>query len=379
MNHGRKRAARSLRVVAAALALPIAMTVGASASAADAGYHIVSTPNSGSGGLLALSCPAPTHCVAVGQSFKTGALIESSDGATWSLATGADTGTNSSLDGVSCPTANFCVAVGSANGAILIETWRGSAWTIETSPNPANSGANLQSVSCVSRSRCVAVGGFAAMSTPLESRPLAESWDGTHWTLMKPPRPARKASDLDAVSCPTATDCVAVGYANAPQSGDSVDAAALIEQLHGSSWSMDTAPDSGLDQTFLDDVSCVDRQTCVAVGWGDPQRAVAMKLDGAVWSVTTTATPHDRDLLQAVSCASATHCIAAGYQAGSVPVTHVESFDGAVWTAVPSDNYPGANTNDLWGASCPKHGRCFVAGFIRGIGLGERTLVLTGR
>jgi hypothetical protein len=379
MGHGRKPSARFVRVLVVASVLPVATTFVASASAADPHYRIVSTPESLQTGLYAVSCPTPTHCVAVGQSFKTGALIESRDGTSWSLAPVADAGTASGLDGVACPTANFCVAVGAKDSGVLIETWRGSAWTIEPAPTPADSSASLDSVSCVSRSRCIAVGGFAATSSPYKSRPLAESWDGTHWTLMAPRRPSHRAAFLDGVSCPNATDCVAVGNRETAKPGAD-DAAALIEQLHGTTWSIDTAPDSGLNQTFLSGVSCVDTATCVAVGWGEPNRAVAMKWDGAVWSVTTTATPHDRDLLDGVSCASATHCVATGYRADSgATFTHVESFDGVAWTSVPSDSAPGANDNYLSGASCPRTGRCFVVGFYRGVGLGQQALVLAGR
>jgi hypothetical protein len=358
------------------LAVPLAT----SASAANPRYRIVSTPTSHESGLNAVSCAAATRCTAVGVSFKTGALIETWDGASWSLTTPADTGASSTLEGVSCPVAKFCVTVGAKDSGVLIETWRGAEWTIEPAPMPANSDANLASVSCVSRSRCVAVGTFAATSSPYSSRPLAESWDGKQWTITTTPRPAKKWSNLSSVSCPTVDDCMAVGSSRAPQMGDSVDGAALIEQLHGTKWSIDTAPDTGLEQTFLAGVSCVEAQTCVAVGTGEPNRGVAMQWDGAAWSVTTTATPHDRDLLQGVSCASRTHCIATGYRAASGSTfSLVEAFDGAAWTSVPSDNTPDANDNYLDGASCPYTGRCFAVGFSRGIGLGEQVLVLAGR
>ena len=365
-----------LCVVVAVIALPLA----ASASAADPHYRIVTTPRSLQTGLLGVSCPSSKHCIAVGQSFKTGALSESWDGASWSLTPVADAGASSALVDVSCPTAKFCVAVGSKDSAVLIETWRGSSWTIEPAPTPADATSVLSSVSCVSRSRCVAVGGLTPTSTPYNSRPLAESWDGKQWNLLAPRRPAHKSSYLSSVSCPTADGCVAVGSSRVPQPGDAVDGAALIEELHGSTWSIDTAPDSGLNQTFLSGVSCVDAATCVAVGSGEPNRGVAMKWDGVVWSVTPTATPHDRDLLNAVSCASATHCIATGYRADSGSTfTLVESFDGTAWTGVPSDSAPGANDNYLSGVSCPRTGRCFAVGFYRGVGLGQQALVLAGR
>ena len=39
----------------------------------------------------------------------------------------------------------------------VAETWDGSSWTLDTSPNPAN-GSLLQGVSCGSSQDCTAVG-----------------------------------------------------------------------------------------------------------------------------------------------------------------------------------------------------------------------------
>jgi len=41
---------------------------------------------------------------------------------------------------------------------------------------------------------------------------LAEDWNGTSWAIQSTPNPTGAAiSYLDAVSCPTASSCVAVG------------------------------------------------------------------------------------------------------------------------------------------------------------------------
>jgi hypothetical protein len=47
--------------------------------------------------------------------------------------------------------------------------------------------ASLSDVSCTSPSNCMAVGDFVG---GLDNMPaLAETWNGTHWTIVKTPHP----------------------------------------------------------------------------------------------------------------------------------------------------------------------------------------------
>ena len=58
------------------------------------------------------------------------------------------------------PPAGFCVAAGAYQGEPVAETWNGSKWHVVRLPLPSddNHSAQLKGVSCLSRQACVAVG-----------------------------------------------------------------------------------------------------------------------------------------------------------------------------------------------------------------------------
>ena len=79
-------------------------------------------------------------------------------------------------------------------------------------PVPGRSIAEgMDAVSCPSAANCTAVGEFITGQD--DHQPLAEHWDGTAWTMQPMPVVADTA-EFDSVSCPNAGACVAVG--NAP-------------------------------------------------------------------------------------------------------------------------------------------------------------------
>ena len=124
------------------------------------------------------------------------------------------------LNGVSCASAKECFAGGDSltqnfgSGKTLIEHWDGSHWTIATSPSPGSSSdALLSGVSCPRVTSCFAAGAS-------DSGLLTEHWNGSKWSIVAVPdangfaRPALSDSitpGLTGVSCPTPTDCYAVG------------------------------------------------------------------------------------------------------------------------------------------------------------------------
>ena len=80
----------------------------------------------------------------------------------------------------SCVSTTTCFAVGTqtvTNPSVpktLIERWNGQTWKVVASPNPSTPGSNseLRAVSCTSASFCVAVGQYATTKT------LIEHWNG---------------------------------------------------------------------------------------------------------------------------------------------------------------------------------------------------------
>jgi hypothetical protein len=133
-----------------------------------------------------VSCKG-SECVIVG---GVHGAITSNAGKEWTLVTmAAPEKVSFILTGVSCPTAlSSCFAVGGATNELPLAE-RSSAnhkeWSILTTPALSKEAPNgiFQGVSCVSTSACVAVGGvFGAGVTG----PLAEKWNGTEWTILKP-------------------------------------------------------------------------------------------------------------------------------------------------------------------------------------------------
>src|SRR5439155_9694487 len=116
------------------------------------------------------------------------------------------------LDSVSCVAATSCTAVGSfltSNGTqTLIESWNGAAWSIVPSPNKSPDDY-LQSVSCASLTSCTAVGAYLTGSQPEQT--LVESWNGTTWSIDHSPNRGTDSNILRGASCTPPSSCMAVG------------------------------------------------------------------------------------------------------------------------------------------------------------------------
>jgi len=252
-------------------------------------------------------------------------LVERWNGKTWSIVKAPDVGM---LTSVSCTSATFCFAVGGS----LPERWNGTAWSTVKLPKVAGAtaGSGLGSVSCTSATYCVGVGTFSVDG--LSYNTFVERWNGKTWSIV--PSPLAGGSDrvLDGVSCPTATTCLAVGL-------DEVEPAefnTLAEHWNGNTWSEVAVPlPAGSSGGVLNGVSCPSATNCLAVGWagrgefpGDAAFALAEQWNGSTWSVVKVP---DVGRLSSVSCTSAMFCFAVG---GSLP----ERWNGTTWSVVPSPN-----------------------------------------
>jgi hypothetical protein len=74
-------------------------------------------------------------------------------------------------------------------------------------------------VSCLSPTSCFAVGqyvsAFEEFGFPAEELTVAESWNGTNWTLQSSPSsPEEKLGGLVSVSCTSSIACMAGGTAH---------------------------------------------------------------------------------------------------------------------------------------------------------------------
>src|SRR5439155_5699277 len=129
-----------------------------------------------------VSCISARSCTAAGSyfngdSFQT--LIESWNGAAWSVVPSPNViGKENFLSGISCISVTACTAVGQSflpdkqiDTRTLIETWNGAVWSIVPSPSPGTLSL-LSGVSCISVTACTAVVNFfncSARQTLLES------------------------------------------------------------------------------------------------------------------------------------------------------------------------------------------------------------------
>jgi hypothetical protein len=258
------------------------------------------------------------------------------------------------LYGVSCVAGGFCAATGYVSGdgsypELLTRSTLGN-WSSSTVPG---SSWPSSGVSCVSSTFCVAVGAD-----------YADEWNGSVWSTLTLTVPIY--TNLLAVSCVTTTFCVAVGY----QPTGAIWATS-IWAFNGSTWTRMTSPNHVRSfQNILQGVSCVSTVHCVAVGTDDTHAAGSNKtlietLNSGTWTITASPSPHHNDLLYGVSCTSTTRCKADGWDATnahSSGATLIESLSGATWTASASPNVAGHSYDLLGAVSCTTATNCVAVG-----------------
>ena len=123
----------------------------------------------------------------------------------------------SGLSDVMCSGAESCIAVGHSKGHEgldnpLAESWNGTAWSVQESPALTN--AVLSGIECASATVCSAVGHRVEGSGREEV--FAAHWNGTVWTSRSYQLPSEtKSATLTGISCIPNTsleDCLSVGH-----------------------------------------------------------------------------------------------------------------------------------------------------------------------
>ena len=224
--------------------------------------------------LVQASCPSTSSCFAVGHELPGNSagdhtLVERWNGTTWSTMTspnpsGAD---SSTLDGVSCASSTNCDAVGyfdvSSTEKTLAEHWSGTTWAIAPTPNP--SGALVQQVERGVVSEHDELLRRSAART--SERRARRSWStGTvrpGRSSQPRTRAARSTPSWTAFRAATTTSCNAVGEYFLSDST----AKTLVEHWNGTTWSIVTSPNpTGATNPVLSSVSCPTTTNCNAVG-----------------------------------------------------------------------------------------------------------------
>ena len=259
-----------------------------------------------------------------------------------------------------------------------------SAYTVLTmapttaiAPSPNNGvrpTGQLFAVSCPSATTCIAVGID-------DSEQLATSvgtLSGGTWTWSAESQAGNGYGELTAISCPTTTSCVAVGF------NSSRDNIIVSGTLSGGTWawSGESLVPGQSGQGDLTGVSCPSATTCVAVGYESSNNTYQSvttvgTLSAGAWTwttesvVTPDATGYGR--LNGVSCPTTTTCVAAGYDGSlqngsnqSITTTGTLSGGGWTWTAESPVTADASGAGYLTGVSCSATATCVAVGYDAG-------------
>ena len=352
--------------------------------------------------LNAVSCPEEQACFAVGSYLSGGQrvpLVEQRTGEdSWDffrpdLPGDAAASADVDLADIDCATPDFCVAVGTYIDDSpeplylpLIQTWDGEGWTASSPALPGDSGFTedvlLADVECAAVGACVAVGRYDE-NVDGNDVPLVLALAGGTWTSPAVAVPAGSTGRLNAVACPTAGACVAVG-----EETTSGGAREPLVVTGPGTWTVNTsvglpaAADPDDPQTQLHDVSCSAAGACVASGsyFTDTSQVLGLLevLASATWTPLSVTVPWEPApntpatnptlSLTSVSCAST--CAAVGdYRVGGTGNTLrplLVRINGTTATAergaVP-DDAAGAPSGSEMTVTCAAGSRCLGVGF----------------
>lgn len=256
----------------------------------------------------------------------------------WSLQTTPSL-SQSELKDVSCLPGGECFAVGfsggepfSATTLTVAQRWNGTEWKTQSTPVLGGTGHSLEGISCTSTTTCTAVG-YKTVAGLI--KPLAERWDGTSWKTQEVPG----AGALQAVSCASATECVAIG------------AGGGSARWNGKEWSSLSGPIGEL----IRDVSCTSASFCMAVS----HNATTYTWNGSLWKSQKTPAG---SMFLGVSCTASNACTAVGRtMEGLIMSPLAARWNGSEWSVQETPS-PGAISTSLAGVSCPSSTICYATG-----------------
>jgi len=215
----------------------------------------------------AVSCSSPSNCVVLGS--DTASIW---NGTSWQTTSTAPKGKRVFLDAVSCASVTMCMAIGvdSSTDGLLAETWNGSSWSVSFDTPNHQAGQDGDEVSCPSATFCMENTGTGTMS-----------WDGSNWHQQNVDVPDFSGTSL---SCGSTTSCVLVEDVEDPQSG----AVSFGSQVwNGVSWQ---ASDLAGHISRLSGVSCASATSCLAVG-DSGDLAMAQLWNGSTWKLLAPVNP----------------------------------------------------------------------------------------
>jgi photosystem II stability/assembly factor-like uncharacterized protein len=295
-------------------------------------------------------------------STKVTHVLGEPKGAALAVGQPAPSGT-SQLGALSCATDRRCWAVGIAGPnaapssvATVIDATTDGGRTWKAQRVAGGSTPQLSGVSCPTATECMAVGSNGA-SLPGSGVVITTSDAGATWSPAAAPQNALVVS---SVTCASPTDCTAiVSDGTSTWSAHSPD--------FGQSWQQEGTLPAG----FLpgNDITCVAGGICLDAGYvpttnSHGQGAVAVSADGGqTWAQASV--PAGTGVLQSTACLSPSACLAAGTTGTTVsdvvPAKGelLRSTDGGHTWVVSSSTPP---VDDVYGLACPSEDQCAMVG-----------------
>jgi hypothetical protein len=214
-----------------------------------------------------------------------------------------------------------CEAVGDisdslGNEAPLAEKWNGTSWTMQSIPLPGDATTGfLSDVSCPTATDCTAVG--TTYDDSFNGSLTAEVWNGTNWATQAMAQPADiEDADLEVVSCTSAGACMMSGNVLASQPVFTP----FSETRSGITWSSSPAPkDAHGDKVALSSVWCSSATSCVGASGS------IYAWNGTGWSTEETDSAVKDPDLGYVTCRAAQDCVAIGTYSASGDLVLIEA------------------------------------------------------
>jgi|GEM_PF-2255862 len=268
-------------------------------------------------------------------------------------------------EGVSCISPTDCYAVGFGGGHAIAQHWNGTEWSEQKVTPPAGAvDSILLGVSCSSSSACTAVGRYKDASSKWVA--WAVRLNGTEWEQNSAIDPATTGAELEGVSCPSDTECIAVGDTWSAEVTKT-----LIERWNGGKWSVQTSKNPSATMNILSSVSCVPTTACVATGYYSTSNTwtpLSETWSGGGWSQPAVAKPSGATMswFHGVSCVTSTECFAVGKKEFNT-VDHeyetlVERWNGSKWVEEAKTPNPESGSLDLEDISCTASNACTAVG-----------------
>jgi hypothetical protein len=342
---------------AAARALPHAAVTGA--GAADVGWRLASYlvsagwqrdttgPEPGN-----LTCPSAQTCYVEGDNSTSASGPADMD----SFYASYDAGLSWSVlplppglvftSALSCGSQVDCAAGGLYNSQpVFARTVDGGhSWTLE--PLPAGANGLIFQLSCPTTATCDGLLTTAAAQLPLSQQFyggvtfLRITDAGRHYVTSSFP----SFEQMQSLSCPTASDCVAIGVgstdlsANAGLVSSKTFAAASVNG--GASWTQGATP-AGFGPGASPQVACPDAEHCFMLGASNPATGagdVAMSADGGyTWTKRPLPADIPQPALSQIACPTNSTCYVSGGEAIPQRFAGGSSNGGSAMILVTSD------------------------------------------